>query len=158
TGFTCGSGYNLVASATRNGRRLIGVLLGSHTNFERHSEMGRLLDIGFATDPQTIASKVLLADLAAPERGIDSGPPVQLSPTECACGVTATSIDGDLAGSSLGSGWAVMLGASASNAQARQMLGHARAQLKSVLTGGREVIVRKHRGARLYSVLLADLS
>ena len=28
TGFTCGSGYNLVASAERDGRRVIGVVLG----------------------------------------------------------------------------------------------------------------------------------
>src|SRR5262245_36577925 len=50
TGFTCGSGYNLVASAQRDGRRLIGVLLGSHSSFERSIEMDRLLDVGFAAD------------------------------------------------------------------------------------------------------------
>ena len=51
TGFTCGSGYNLIASAQRDGRRLIGVLLGSHTNFERHTEMGRLLESEWTAGP-----------------------------------------------------------------------------------------------------------
>src|SRR5215813_14452422 len=96
TGFTCGSGYNLVASAKRNGRRLIGVLLGSHTNFERHSEMGRLLDIGFATDLETIGSKVMLADLGGTEDDAGPAPPSQLSAAECAYGVSATSIEAGL--------------------------------------------------------------
>src|SRR5215470_5541645 len=86
TGFTCGSGYNLVASATRNGRRLIGVLLGGHTNFERHSEMSKLLDEGFATDLAKMRKPVRLADLGADDAA-DQAPPTQLSATECAYGV-----------------------------------------------------------------------
>jgi D-alanyl-D-alanine carboxypeptidase len=159
TGFTCGSGYNLVASATRNGRRLIGVLLGSHTNFERHSEMGRLLDVGFATDLQALDRRVLLADLGAADGAADPAPPIQLSATECAYGVSATSIEAGLTGGGLGGGWALIFGASASKAQAQQMLGHARQQLRPVLSGGRAVIVPKRwEGTRRYSALLAGLS
>ena len=47
TGFTCGSGYNLIASAKRNGHRLVGVLLGAHSSGERFEQMGNLLDVGF---------------------------------------------------------------------------------------------------------------
>jgi D-alanyl-D-alanine carboxypeptidase len=158
TGFTCGSGYNLVASATRDGRRLIGVLLGSHTNFERHSEMGRLLDVGFATDLQTLASKVMLADLETADDA-DPAPPIQLSATECAYGVSATSVEAGLTGGGLGGGWALIFGASASKAQAQQMLSQARKQLSPVLAGGRAVIVPKQwEGTRRYSALLAGLS
>jgi D-alanyl-D-alanine carboxypeptidase len=158
TGFTCGSGYNLVASAKRDGRRLIGVLLGSHTNFERHSEMGRLLDVGFATDLQALGGKVMLADLETADDA-DPAPPIQLSATECAYGVSATSIEAGLTGGGLGGGWALIFGASASKAQAQQMLSQARGQLKPVLTGGRAVIVRKQwEGMRRYSALLAGLS
>jgi D-alanyl-D-alanine carboxypeptidase len=157
TGFTCGSGYNLVASATRDGRRLIGVLLGSHTNFERHSEMGRLLDVGFAIDLQTLDSKVMLAELGAGDT--DPAPPSQLSATECAYGVSATSTEAGLTGSGLGGGWALIFGASASKAQAQQMLRQARKQLRPVLAGGRAVIVPKQwEGTRRYSALLAGLS
>ncbi len=157
TGFTCGSGYNLVASATRDGRRLIGVLLGSHTNFERHSEMGRLLDVGFATDLRTLDGKVLLADLG--DGDADAAPPTQLSATECAYGVSATSTEAGLTGSGLGGGWALIFGASASKGQAQKMLSQARKQLKPVLSGGRAVILPKQwEGTRRYSALLAGLS
>ena len=158
TGFTCGSGYNLVASATRNGRRLIGVLLGSHTNFERHSEMGRLLDVGFATDLQALDGKVMLAALGATDDA-DPAPPTQLSAAECAYGVSATSIEAGLTGTGFGGGWALIFGASAKKAQAQQMLSHARQQLRPVLSGGRAVIVPKQwEGTRRYSALLAGLS
>jgi len=159
TGFTCGSGYNLVASAKRNGRRLIGVLLGSHTNFERHSEMGRLLDVGFATDLRTLDGKVMLAELEISDGEADPVPPIQLSAAECAYGMSATSIEAGLTGSGFGGGWALIFGASASKAQALQMLGQARQKLKPVLSGGRAVIVPKQwEGMRRYSVLLAGLS
>jgi D-alanyl-D-alanine carboxypeptidase len=159
TGFTCGSGYNLVASAKRNGRRLIGVLLGSHTNFERHSEMSRLLDVGFAIDLQTLDGKAVLAELGAADGEADPAPPSQLSATQCAYGVSTTSIEAGLTGGGLGDGWALIFGASASKAQAQKMLSRARKQLKPVLAGGRAVILPKQwEGTRRYSALLGGLS
>jgi D-alanyl-D-alanine carboxypeptidase len=50
TGFTCGSGYNLVASALRDGKRVIGVLLGGLTSDQRFGGMRMLLDKGFAAE------------------------------------------------------------------------------------------------------------
>ena len=47
TGFICASGYNLVASATRNGRRLIAVVLGAYSGRTRAQEAARLLERGF---------------------------------------------------------------------------------------------------------------
>jgi len=47
TGFICASGYNLVASATRNGRRLIAVVLGAHSGATRAQEAAQLLERGF---------------------------------------------------------------------------------------------------------------
>jgi D-alanyl-D-alanine carboxypeptidase len=47
TGFICASGYNLVASATRNGRRLIAVVLGSWSGRARAQEAAQLLERGF---------------------------------------------------------------------------------------------------------------
>ena len=48
TGFICASGYNLVASATRNGRRLIAVVLGSYSGAVRAQKAAKLLESGFS--------------------------------------------------------------------------------------------------------------
>src|ERR1700716_1037568 len=48
TGFICASGYNLVASATRNGKRLIAVVLGSNSGHQRAVRAAQLLARGFA--------------------------------------------------------------------------------------------------------------
>jgi len=47
TGFTCSSGYNIVASATRNGRRLIVVLLGEVSSLERSQRAAALINAAF---------------------------------------------------------------------------------------------------------------
>jgi D-alanyl-D-alanine carboxypeptidase len=49
TGFTCDSGFNLVASATREGHRLIAVVLGEPTGRERTLRAASLLEHGFQT-------------------------------------------------------------------------------------------------------------
>lgn len=48
TGFICASGFNLVASATRNGKRLIAVVLGAPSSAERAETAAGLLEKGFA--------------------------------------------------------------------------------------------------------------
>jgi D-alanyl-D-alanine carboxypeptidase len=57
TGFICDSGYNVVASATREGRKLIAVVLGERTGAERTVRAANLLEHGF----QTAAWKALFA-------------------------------------------------------------------------------------------------
>jgi serine-type D-Ala-D-Ala carboxypeptidase (penicillin-binding protein 5/6) len=47
TGYTEAAGYNLVTSATHDGKRLIGVVLGARTAAERDKEMTALLDKHF---------------------------------------------------------------------------------------------------------------
>ena len=58
TGFVCNSGYNLVASATRNGRRLIAVVLGAKSGGNRAAKAKDLLEQGFAALPQPGRHKV----------------------------------------------------------------------------------------------------
>lgn len=48
TGFIGASGFNLVASAVRGDRRLIGVVFGGRTAASRNARMAELLDAGFA--------------------------------------------------------------------------------------------------------------
>ena len=47
TGFTCGSGYNLISVARQNGKRLIGVIMGGMTSAERYKLMIDMMDNGF---------------------------------------------------------------------------------------------------------------
>lgn len=49
TGYTCASGYNLAASATRNGRKLIAIVLGEGSSNARTSRAAALLENGFRT-------------------------------------------------------------------------------------------------------------
>jgi D-alanyl-D-alanine carboxypeptidase len=60
TGYVNASGFNLVASAQRNGRRLIGVVFGGRSSKTRNDHMAEILDAGF--------SKVRKARLVPPKQ------------------------------------------------------------------------------------------
>jgi len=47
TGFICDSGYNIVASATRDGHRLVAVVLGELSSSSRNVRAAAMLDYGF---------------------------------------------------------------------------------------------------------------
>ncbi len=51
TGYIAASGFNLVASAKRNGRRLVGVVFGGQSARARDAHMADLLDAAFAKLP-----------------------------------------------------------------------------------------------------------
>ena len=51
TGFICASGFNLVATATRNGKQLIAVVLGAPSGGARAVKAAELLEGGFAQNP-----------------------------------------------------------------------------------------------------------
>ena len=73
TGFICASGYNLVASATRNGKRLIAVVLGASSGQMRAVRAAQLLERGFANNNLTWLRPALgTVDNLAP---IDATPP-----------------------------------------------------------------------------------
>lgn len=48
TGFVCESGFNLIGSATRNGRTLVAVVLGEQSGITRAEKVAKMLDQGFA--------------------------------------------------------------------------------------------------------------
>lgn len=73
TGFICASGYNVVASATRNGRRLIVVVLGSYSGLVRAQKAAALLERGFNSGGLSWLTPSLgTVDALAP---IDAQPP-----------------------------------------------------------------------------------
>ena len=97
TGYVCSAGYNIVASATRQGRRLVAVVFGAIGEAERAEVATALLEAGFAANgegpmldalpasqggpavdmrPYTCGGEQRPAELA--NYGIDTTPPVPL--------------------------------------------------------------------------------
>jgi D-alanyl-D-alanine carboxypeptidase len=73
TGFICASGYNVVASATHNGRRLIAIVLGAYSGAVRAQKAAQLLERGFNSGGLTWLTPSLgTVDALAP---IDAQPP-----------------------------------------------------------------------------------
>src|SRR6202007_2046526 len=72
TGFICASGYNLVASATRDGKRLIAVVLGASSGQARAVKAAQLLERGFANNS--------LAWLRPSPGTVDNLAPIDASP------------------------------------------------------------------------------
>ena len=66
TGYTRASGYNLVASAERDGRRVIGVVFGGKSSASRNRHMRQILDEGFAKLPKRSARVVAQAFTKTP--------------------------------------------------------------------------------------------
>ena len=152
TGFTCGSGYNIIGSSLRSGQRLVAVVLGAHDRNQRLAKVKQLLDKGFAggeTVPATFSNIAMLP--AALEVGT---PPTVLSGSECA----ATDSADDEDGNGRLSGWGVIFGAYASPDQAKKAIGGAQLRFKSALTGGRPaVVLRQLEGGKRYVALLVGL-
>ena len=62
TGFIRASGFNLVASAKREGHRLVGVVFGGQSQPWRDHQMARLLDQGFARDALAQTQRASISD------------------------------------------------------------------------------------------------
>jgi len=72
TGFICASGFNLVASATRDDRTLVAVVLGAEGPIVRERTAAEIIENGFNTNPRSI--RETLAELPTAE-----GPPADIS-------------------------------------------------------------------------------
>jgi D-alanyl-D-alanine carboxypeptidase len=154
TGFTCGSGYNLVASATRDGRRVIGVVLGSPNRGQRTIEMTGLLNRAFAGDA---AKGATLAELGQMMTTADGGPaPTILSGGKCTAAVGEDG--GTITSAARLSGWGVVFGAYPDRGKAEQVLKNAKDSLGTLAKGGRPAIVQKaYEGTARYSAMLVGL-
>ncbi|HEX2581325.1 MAG TPA: D-alanyl-D-alanine carboxypeptidase [Dongiaceae bacterium] len=72
TGYVRLSGFNLVTSAERNGRRLVGVVLGGESPFSRDRQMEAMLDRGF-TNPNAAKGETLIAKAPPLSTGPNDG-------------------------------------------------------------------------------------
>jgi D-alanyl-D-alanine carboxypeptidase/D-alanyl-D-alanine carboxypeptidase (penicillin-binding protein 5/6) len=89
TGFTDASGFNLASTASRQGRRLFGVVMGGSTHQARDRLMETLLDDGFAnrpTSPLLVAQAAGVRASLAREQlaGLDTAPPARLRVADAA--------------------------------------------------------------------------
>ena len=67
TGFICASGFNLVATATRNNKRLIAVVLGAPSGAVRAIKAAEMLESGFSQNPLSWLTPSLgMVDALAP--------------------------------------------------------------------------------------------
>ena len=64
TGFICASGFNIVASATRGGRQLVAVVMGSKSSKVRNARAAQLLDWAFSYQPDDAFSATKLSKLS----------------------------------------------------------------------------------------------
>jgi D-alanyl-D-alanine carboxypeptidase len=87
TGFVCASGFNLIASATRDDRTLVAVVMGTESQKERAEKSATLLDQGF----EAVAGTVDLDSVP----GTDAdGVPADLRPVVCTEEARAARWDG----------------------------------------------------------------
>lgn len=72
TGYINASGFNLIASAKRKGRRLIGVVFGGRTSKSRNAHMATILDAGFKKADRVRIARVEKAPIPKSKPGTSS--------------------------------------------------------------------------------------
>jgi D-alanyl-D-alanine carboxypeptidase (penicillin-binding protein 5/6) len=76
TGFTNASGYNLAASAVRDGRRLITIVLGGRSSATRNAHVADLMNTGFEVERRRAAGeRIQVAQAFFEARGFGVGGP-----------------------------------------------------------------------------------
>ncbi|MDA0823159.1 MAG: D-alanyl-D-alanine carboxypeptidase [Proteobacteria bacterium] len=81
TGFTCNAGYNLVASAERNGRHILGVILGEASASARDARMASLMNVAFKSKTRRLF-KLNEFPLTA-DQGANEAPNKEMIATAC---------------------------------------------------------------------------
>ena len=105
TGYTSASGFNLVASAEQDGRRIVGVVFGGKSSARRNRHMRKLLDKGFKIAPKRRALELASVDYylesplprLSPKRGGSGRAPVPLAIAALARNEKSSVVDRGLA-------------------------------------------------------------
>ncbi|QPC43225.1 D-alanyl-D-alanine carboxypeptidase [Kaustia mangrovi] len=135
TGFICNSGYNLVASATRNGRRLVAVVLGADSGKDRNERAEALLERGFANpggSGQTV--RQIAGD------GLSARAPEDMAVDVCKREATLQPTPAKHL-----KGWAAVLGRDSSLDEVTGLLARQLTATRYVFYGGRSVVTRLPR-------------
>ncbi len=86
TGFICDSGFNIVASATRDGQRLFAVVLGEVSGKERSARAANLLEHGFQTNSWKVMFGTHTLETLPADADAKSAASIRSSVVSWACG------------------------------------------------------------------------
>lgn len=173
TGYIRQSGYNLVGSAERDGRRIIAVVLGSRTPGIRDWTMTTLLDYGFeqiAEDagPEISRSLPYISNPTGEQALIiairSAANPTKFANRTGSRGPGTPAVHTLAAriqqfASTINKGWAVQVGAYSTTPSAEEAAGRAIARIPDLLSGTRLSLPHTTRGgSRLYRARLVGLT
>lgn len=178
TGFTNASGYNLVLSAKRNGRRLIAVVLGGASSRSRDTHMADLIERGFKVQKQVDKTRAQQFALNADERRIKRVvTPIPKTNTihaytlRAAHNTTGAAKDGQtirvvqgadgmrIPSRAANQGWAVQIGAYSTAAAAQQANVLIKTDARLELLGAEEIIIPVKRNTGfIYRARLGQLN
>lgn len=153
TGYIRASGYNLTASAVRDGRRLVGVVLGGPSSGARNREMARLLDQGFekarSLPPVLVAGRTpaLPEPRPASRAALAAAASAQAAPAAPAERVQVASL-GAVSGDNL---YAVQVGAFSRKDAARKAAEAVQAKAAPLLRGSDILVTRSPVRRQLYA-------
>jgi len=147
TGYICASGYNLVASATQDGKRLIAVILGAPSSSFRTDIARHLLNTAFGRNGAPAVDFGKVSDLS--NDASDFVRPVNLRPQICAKDRKRPKITK----SANLDGWGVLFGHYSTLKKAQNGLGRNLAALRGVATRGKAAAVRGRKKGRNAAVL-----
>lgn len=164
TGFIHASGFNLVASARRNGHRLIGVVFGGNTAAKRDAHMEEILDDGFA-QLEGLPAKSYLATLdamlpAAPLlKKSEEVATALVSERYASVARTARDRTAKRRQEKTGSSWQIRLGDFAQQRAAEHQLSQARKYTPAAFRQARVAIASHKKGGRkMYTAYLQGIS
>jgi D-alanyl-D-alanine carboxypeptidase len=135
TGFINASGFNLAASAVRDNRRLIGVVMGGESARGRDARMAQLLNQAFAQSgprimtakaeateavPETLAEASAVAAAPVPEKSIAGRAVAAISPIGRAEAAPIARKTAPAASEQVAERWAIQLGAFSQQATAEK--------------------------------------
>ena len=92
TGFTCDSGFNVVASATRSGQKLIAIVLGENTGAQRSLRASSLLEHGFAISEWKVLFEAERIDSLPMDDGAKGATSIRQTVISWVCGTARRAI------------------------------------------------------------------
>jgi len=154
TGYTRASGYNLVASAERNGHRIIGVVFGGRSSSARNAKMRHLLDGAFAKLKKEPAKDTpTMAKVA----GSISRTSVVVARNDALHKPEVPAVQSDVGGKA---GWGIQVGAFTNDAPALKAATKAARQLRRNVRNTAQVVVIPVQNGKdtIYRARLVGLS
>lgn len=157
TGYTVASGFNLAASATQDGRRLVAVVLGGRSAVARDNRMAVLLDNAFGKSPRGEPEAPVVARAKPPAAAAEAKgkPPVKV---ERAAQLASAPAAPPAARSRDAASWAVQVGAFSSRDAGNRALVQAVKQAPFLLRNAKKNVTEVKSGqGKLFRARLTGL-